>query len=213
MNVNTCGEGEAPAEPGLSTNRGSARTSPPRAPIVTLLSLLMLPIVSRADMNQFWLAAQHDWGAKRGFFLNLHSDFPAGSTATLDTLRLTLGVGDGSDWHILPHAEKWELGKPYKAKAVITPTEAQLWLGDKMVAKQAVKIVAVNQPLAMNEAPSFLRGPSEYAVRQTRIDARAAGGSSVASSFDQSKLPPQLRLFNPGAGACLLYTSPSPRDS
>jgi hypothetical protein len=168
---------------------------------VALFALALCASNGWGDMNQFWLAAQHDWGNKRGFFLNLHSDFAAGSKATLDTLRLSLGVGDGNEWHILPHAEKWELGKAYKAKAVITPTEAQLWLDGKMVTKRAVKIARTDQPLAINEAPSFLRGPSEYAVRQTRIDARAQGGSSVSASFNESTLSPQLRNFNPSAGA------------
>src|SRR5687767_15942634 len=99
---------------------------------------------ARGDMNQFWLAAQHDWGGKRGFFLNLHSDFPAGSKASLDTLRLSLGVGDGSEWHVLAHPEKWQLDKPYKARAVITPTEAQLWLDGKMIEKRALKVVPVD---------------------------------------------------------------------
>ncbi len=169
--------------------------------ILALSALACCATNLQADMNQFWLAAQHDWGGKRGFFFNLHSDFPAGSKASLDTLRLTLGVGDGNQWHVLAHAEEWQLDKRYKAKAVITPGEAQLWLDGKMVAKQAVTIVPVDQPLAFNEAPSFLRGPSAYAVRQTRLDARAAAGAPITASFGESTLPVQLRLFNPSAGA------------
>ena len=89
-----------------------------RSATTLMCALAFFASNARGDMNQFWLAAQHDWGGKRGFFLNLHSDFPAGSKATLDTLRITLGVGDGSEWHILAHQEKWQLDKPYKAKGV-----------------------------------------------------------------------------------------------
>src|SRR5687768_4133227 len=148
-----------------------------RFAFVLMSALALCASDLRGDMNQFWLAAQHNWGGKRGFFFNLHSDFPAGGKASLDTLRISLGVGDGSEWHVLAHPEKWQLDKPYKAKAVITPDEAQLWIDGKMVAKQPVKVVPVDQPLAFNEAPSFLRGPSEYSVRQTRLDARAEGGA------------------------------------
>ena len=91
-----------------------------RTIVLAMFALALCASNGWGDMNQFWLAAQHDWGGKRGFFLNLHSDFPAGSKASLDALRLTLGVGDGSEWHVLAHPEKWQLDKPYKAKAVIT---------------------------------------------------------------------------------------------
>ena len=53
-----------------------------RRTIILIAALVCCASTAWGDMNQFWLAAQHDWGGKRGFFLNLHSEFPAGQTAT-----------------------------------------------------------------------------------------------------------------------------------
>lgn len=168
------------------------------AVVATILSSLTHP--ARAEQNQFWLAAQHDWGGKKGFFLTVGSEYAAGQIATRAGLRLTLGVADGENWHFLAHDAEWKLAQPYAAKAVITSGGAELWLDGTRVAQQDLKFVAAPGALAYNEMPSFLRGPADYAVQQTSLRA-SAGGETLSKDLRASALPLQLRLLNPAAGA------------
>jgi hypothetical protein len=167
--------------------------------IMLVLVMAQLSSMARAEQNQFWLAAQHDWGAMKGFFLTVANEYPTGQLAQLSAAKLTLGVGDGSNWHYLSHEAKWELNKPYRAKAVITASAVELWLDGVQVARQDLRFVAAPRPVAFSEQPSFLRGPAEYTVRQAAF--RASAGSQIERTLDASKLPVQLRLLNPAAGA------------
>ena len=187
----------------MKTRSADADDGEPMRRIACLI-VALLAIVSpnaRADQNQFWLAAQHDWGGKKGFFLTVGSDYPAGQTASLSSVRLTLGVADGSNWHFLTHDAKWEMKKPYTAKAVITATTAELWLDGKQVAKQDVHFVPAPQSaIAFNEQPAFLRGPAEYSVHQSSFHAHA-NDKQIDKEFATTNLRIQLVLLNPTAGA------------
>ena len=164
-----------------------------------VLGLCLSPAAS-AQQNQFWLAAQHDWGGKKGFFLTLSGQSSNGAPAALENVKLELGIGDGNAWRFISVPGKWELHKPYTAKAVFAPGSVELWLGDQRVDRLPAKLVPVDQPMAINEQPSFLRGPANYIVRQMRLIARSAG-ETLDEKTDASTLAPQLTLFNPAAGA------------
>lgn len=154
---------------------------------------------SGQTMNQFWLAAQHDWGMKKGFFLSLNGS-SNGAAATLENLRLELGVGDGSNWRILSRPTRWEYGRAYTARAVIGETSAELWLDDQLLAREDVRFSPASHPLASNEQPAFLRGPARYTVRQEKLLAKG-GGEPFSITFENASIPPQLLLFNPAVGA------------
>jgi len=61
-----------------------------RTIVLAMFALALCAPNGWGDMNQFWLAAQHDWGGKRGFFLNLHSDFPAAAARRLGIVDVPL---------------------------------------------------------------------------------------------------------------------------
>ena len=144
---------------------------------------------SGQTMNQFWLAAQHDWGMKKGFFLSLNGS-STGAPATLADLRLELGVGDGSNWRILSKPTRWEYGRRYTARAVIGETTAELWLDDQLLAREDVRFSPASHPLASNEQPAFLRGPARYTVRQATLLAKGRG-EAISTTFKTASTPPQ----------------------
>ncbi|WP_428940344.1 hypothetical protein [Fontivita pretiosa] len=183
--------------------------------LIGLLAILLShQQVFAQNLNQFWLAAQHDWGSKRGFFLTLGAPFAPGQPARLEDVKLTLGVGDGSQWHFLETSHAWQLDRTYRARAVIADGAAELWLDDRRVARQQVKLMpTASRELVFNQQPSFLRGPARYAVRQMQLLARSAKSNPVEISIAPSKLPPQLLLFNPGAGADTTAVSIDVTDS
>ena len=65
---------------------------------LTLASLFLVAPQARAADNRLMLADQSDFGGKRGFYLDFENDAPGNSRPILDTLRLILGVADGTNW-------------------------------------------------------------------------------------------------------------------
>ncbi|HEY7087983.1 MAG TPA: hypothetical protein VH518_07830, partial [Tepidisphaeraceae bacterium] len=149
--------------------------------------------------NQFWLAAQHDWGGCRGFFFVVEAPFAAGQPSRLDGAKLLLGVGDGSRWKFVSGQVNWKLDQTYSAKAVIKDGAAEIWVDGQRIAQDSANFTPAGVDLAFNQQPSFLRGPAEYRVVETRLTARGDSGEPVQPPLTASTLAPQLQMFGAGA--------------
>jgi hypothetical protein len=156
-------------------------------------------IAHAEDLNQFWLAAQHDWGAQRGFFFVVNAPFAPNQPSKLDDATLIIGVGDAKTWQFISGKKPWKFDTTYAAKAVINNGVAELWIDGERVASQPAKLAPASVDLAFNQQPSFLQGPSTYAVHQTKLIAKGTGDPVQPALAQQSKLPAQLLMFDPAA--------------
>src|SRR5262245_35928105 len=105
----------------------------PRATLIVVLAAMIiaaLPLRGFAAPKQshFWLAAQHDWAGKKGYFLVIENTYDAGAPSKIDDARLLLGVADGNDFRYLRSTDHLVLNRDYRAKAVIEAGNAELWL-------------------------------------------------------------------------------------
>src|SRR5688572_21233709 len=134
----------------------------------------MSSAVASAQQNQFWLAAQHDWGGKKGFFLTLGAQAPPGTPAGLENVKLELGLGDGTNWRFVSAPSKWQYNTSYTAKMIVASGVVEVSLDGQRLERMDAAIAPVTTPMAACEQPSFLRGPASYIIRQTRLLARSA---------------------------------------
>src|SRR3954470_3063282 len=110
---------------------------------ISLVALILLATASLAkaeNINQFWLAAQHDWSANRGFFFALESPIPPGQPSRPDDVKLVLGVGDGTQWRFIAGRVNWKLDQKYQVKAVIKDGSAELSIDGQRVAHEPAKL-------------------------------------------------------------------------
>src|SRR3954454_346599 len=173
-----------------------ARESRAARVIVLMLSMIELGLPLRASaapkQSHFWLAAQNDWAAKKGYFLVIENSYDQNAPSKTDDARLILGVADGHDFRYLRAADHLVLNRDYAAKALVTDKVAELWLDGKKVADAPGGFVPVDQ-LTANMVPAFLTGPAEYAVKQSLIRITSSGKPVLDRTIsDDDKHAPQM---------------------
>jgi hypothetical protein len=171
--------------------------------LLIICALLASPLAAAAQeehLNQYMLAAQHDWGTKRGFILILDNRYTNTAPSRLGTLRLALGVADGTDWRFINSPAEWEMGRAYTARAVIAPQKAELYLDGKLIGQMDVKLVPHVAPLVAGSAPGWGFGPAEYWITQTSVKLSTRGGAGQDVNIPASDLPMELALLQPPAG-------------
>lgn len=165
----------------------------------------------QAAPNHFWLAAHHDWAAKKGYFLVLESQFEAGKPSKLGDVKLLLAVGDGHDFHYLRADGPFPLGKEYSAKAIVNARTAELWVDGKQVARVEGAFVP-HDHLEANVIPSFVSGPAEYAVKQSMVRITSGGKTLLDKKFPAitSKDGAGIEVFGPAGSLrqTLVVTAP-----
>jgi len=75
--------------------------------------------------QRFYFAGQYDWGAKRGFYVDVEG-------TELAKLPLILGVADGRDWRFASVVPPFEPGRRYAVRAVLTPQVSQMFLDGRL---------------------------------------------------------------------------------
>ena len=126
--------------------------------------LMLLAVLALAqphasgDLCRHWLAAQHDFGAYRGFYLNFENTSAEGKACTLDTLQLILGVADGRRWRFIVAHPGWRYGQDYQVRAVIGAQSAELWLDGVSVGRADGGFTPDAGPLTMNCVPNWASG-------------------------------------------------------
>ncbi|UCH36330.1 MAG: hypothetical protein JSV65_08245 [Armatimonadota bacterium] len=144
---------------------------------------------------RFYIATQHDYEQKLGFYLNLKG-------ASLGALTLTLAVADGAAWRYAQRAPGFAAGREYEIRAVLAPNRAQLFLDGNLVAESAGTWRRAGSRLDVNYRPGFtpegewLALVRTMSVVVTRGDAEIARhGFDFSDTFDR---PLPLQLFEPG---------------
>lgn len=147
----------------------------------------------QAGSHRFWLAAQHDWGNRQGFYFNFENTSEGAVPCKLETLRLILGVGDGQSWRFLFTDVEWEFDRDYTARAVIGPQGAEIWLDGERLGQSPGGFVPSRGPCSTNTVPGWASDPAEYLVRQTSLQLSTSSGRHREVAYPQPPLP--LFLF------------------
>ncbi len=143
--------------------------------------LTILPLFSglAADVeNRFILVDQSDWGAHRGFYIDIENKGPDGSPRPIHDARLILGVADGKDWRYIAGSGLLEAGRTYAVEADISPTDARLTLDGKTVGSADGAFVPFSKPLTVADRPGWASAATAY---------RLEPGPVRISSGDQSQ--------------------------
>ncbi len=176
---------------------------------IALWAMILAPRLGAADSCRHWLAAQHDFGANRGFYLNFENTSDEGRPCTLGTLRLILGAADGQRWRFVVAQPSWQIGKEYSARGVIGAEGAELFLDGASIGREAGGFVPDAGPVTLNSVPAWANGRAEYVVRQ--LDARlTVAGKPVATRAFGVPSPDKvaLSLFTPASGTSLPLAIP-----
>ncbi|HWB54295.1 MAG TPA: hypothetical protein VG722_08880 [Tepidisphaeraceae bacterium] len=164
------------------------------------MSVMLFSVQAWAqESNQFYLAAQYDWGTCRGFIFMVEGKPQGGNAATLADAKLTLGVGDGHAWHFISSDSNWKKGNTYNVSATIGGGVAHLEIDGKSVGQMHCGFVPNSGDLLYGQASNIMRGPADYLVQQGALHLRS-GASVVDLRSAASQVPPQLLMLNPAAG-------------
>src|SRR5258708_17661266 len=106
-----------------------------RSTSLTLAIFLItaLATASTAAPSRFTLAAQDDWGAQHGFYLNFENETSAGGKSTLSTLKLIAGVADGKNWQYIFATPPWAMDHVYSVNLKVDGGKSSLTI-DNVIA-------------------------------------------------------------------------------
>jgi hypothetical protein len=188
------------------TNRhldGAFRTA------VLLLALALLLLGGArgawAGMNRFYFASQHDFGAKRGFYLDLENESPDNTLCRLNSLRLIFAVGDGKEWKFLSITPTWETGRTYAVRGSWSNVAGGALFVDGKRAAEELKagFAAATGPLSYGERPGWASSPAEYAVRPLSLKITVNGKERTVALPMAKPFSLPLYLFEPQARGSL----------
>ncbi len=148
--------------------------------------------------HRYYFAAQHDWGAKRGFYLSFENE-TAEPVCRLETLKIVLGVADGNAWRFIVATPRWEWNRTYRLFAQITQDEASLWLNNSPLGESRGGFEAHRGNLEAGLIPSWANGPTEYAAAGVSVSISTGRGKrrEVLTPSSTPSLPDAVRMFNP----------------
>jgi hypothetical protein len=174
-----------------------SRKRPAVAGICSLIFVLTACITARGqDTNQFYLAAQYDWGQARGFFFVVEGTPQGNHAATIRDVRLTLGVGDGHGWHFVSGTANFAIDTPYQVSVSIRNGSAQIILDGKSLGQTACQFASATGPLMYNQGSGIMRAAADYQVRQQTLHITSGDMSRDLKSLNSAGTA-QLAMLNP----------------
>src|ERR1700748_2836826 len=114
--------------------------------LLVATALLLLATSSAYALERFWLAAQHSFSEKRGFYLNFENDAGPDRAGGLGDLRLVAGAGNGAEWHFLSRTIDWQLDHDYRVSATLGQKSGSLMLDGTTVGSGDTRFVAYPGP-------------------------------------------------------------------
>jgi len=151
-------------------------------------------------MNRLWLASQHDWGAKKGFYLAFENTSEGDAPCRLASLKLILGVADGREWRFISAGPAWRFDKEYRVRAAVDREGARLWLDGSLAGSSPGGLAPAGGPLLAAHTPDWAKGPAEYMIMQSSLAVSSGAGQPLRATFEGSLAHPALRLFESGPG-------------
>jgi len=163
-----------------------------RASIV-VACLIAGPCLAQSNCR-LYIAGQYDWGAKRGFYLDLEG-------AKLSELPVILGMADGTDWRFPSHVPGFEAGRPYTVTAVIGPDVGRVSIDGQAVTEMpAGWLPAEGLDLTVNDKPSWANEPGDWIGVVSTVTVRTRRHAETVASVsldlgDVASRPVPLLLF------------------
>lgn len=187
-----------------------------RATVAVTLFLAVAGAVSGqgAAEQRFWLASQHDWTAKHGFYLNFECKRREGEAlCRLADLGLFLGVTDGVAWRFVRVEASWETGREYAVRARLGPAESALWVDGAPAGVIAGGFRPAGGALWAAQIPDWANAPAEYRIVQTALTVQAEGGEPLTREFvGRSGVAPGLAVFGTDERMALDWSAPPGRS-
>ncbi|MGB9877921.1 MAG: glycosyl hydrolase [bacterium] len=160
---------------------------------VFLLMIFSLTL-SFSGENRLYIVSQYDWGNKKGFYLDFENSSEGSASCKLETLRLILGIADGTNWRFVVATPKWQFNRDYKAKALVTQQKGELYLDDKLIGVSEGGFHPAQGELSIWSIPGWAKAKSEYLVIIKKITI-SSGGERRSISFPQPNIP--VFIFEP----------------
>jgi hypothetical protein len=169
---------------------------------------------ARAADNRYILASQFDWGAKHGFYLEFENSSQGDAPCPLSTMKLALGVADGSSWRYVIDTPVWQYDEDYQVKAVIQPTTAALWMNGALVQQTDGSFAPDQSDFTAASTPSWATGTTQYQVVEESLTVTCSTAKNLNLTFP----PPSakniaLSLLGQNDGKTISGWHPSPADT
>ncbi|RYG32429.1 glycosyl hydrolase [bacterium] len=161
--------------------------------LACILPLATAGLASAAD-NQFQLVnLSEDWSF-RGFRVGFVNKSGDGKPLPISTLALTMGLGDGKAWRELKPDTKFRTDASYAIKAVISATEARLFVDGKQVAESKGGFVPLDRESGTVAEPNrWFSSRTDYRLVQN--DYLLSAGDKGTSESITYAVDGQLALF------------------
>ncbi len=176
---------------------------------MTALAAALWAAPAAADCR-ILLADQSNYGANVGFYVDLEALTQGNGPCQLSTLTMFTGVANGTGWRWPSYkpAVGWQYGHQYNVVVTIAPNIATLAV-DGMTVPSPGAFVPYNEPIAVNEIPSWASAPAVFSVLQGDLWISNASGTAHYSS-PMANLPAAvLALSGPLSGSVAFTTSGS----
>ena len=157
--------------------------------------------VLRANECRFTLADQSDWDGKRGFYVSLENSTTGTAPCPVSSLRVAVGVADGSQWRFIVSNPTWRTDHDYTVQAVITPSGFRLTLDGVQLGQSGGGFAPrVSNQLTANAIPGWASDSAQYIITQSSLDAVSSEGASASLvAPGTAERPVPLMLLAPGS--------------
>jgi hypothetical protein len=143
--------------------------------LLIVAAIVSLSGTAWATDNRYLLASQSNFGAKRGFYVDLENSAPGQTPCRLRDTKLALGVADGSRWDFAVLSADWQTGSKYIVTATIGPHGGTLAVSTGATGTVTTGLLPDPSPLISHQMPDWASGPADYQVQQTKLILRAQG--------------------------------------
>lgn len=157
---------------------------------LTVLSVLALATLVRAEENRFNLVDQQEFWVNRGFSLTLESNVGKDGLLPTSAIKLRLKVGDGKSVRTIEAPGPLPVNSTVNVSVAISSSKATLVVDGKSISSDGGFVASSSSQASAGDTYVWARSRTAYRVQQGDYNFNGATGSAA------SPLPWQLQLFD-----------------
>ncbi|HEX5323476.1 MAG TPA: hypothetical protein VFW40_06800 [Capsulimonadaceae bacterium] len=170
--------------------------------------------VARAADNRYTLVSQSDWNNKHGFYIDCEGSSQGDAVCPLSTMKLAMGVADGTNWRFALASPGWQYNRDYDVKAQIQPTGMSLWLDGQLVQESQGGYSPNGGDLTAGLMQSWATAAAEYRVVEEALTITSGTAKKIHLTFPPPTSTNIARsFFGPDSSATVSGWHPSPSDT